>query len=181
MKVKTVYGKSLLIIILVLATLCVFLLVVIFKGKKPVWQSPFITATEIPVSFRTGIVKSTFGNDNFRRVLFTGSRSQLVVMSIPPEGEAGEETHKDTEQTLFFLSGSAEATLNNKPFLVGPGDVVVVTPGTRHNFRNTGSGSLKLYTVYSPPNHIDGRIHKTKADADADTADEAFGESEGVK
>jgi mannose-6-phosphate isomerase-like protein (cupin superfamily) len=65
--------------------------------------------------------------------------------------------------------------LNGETYPIKPGDVVVVTPGTRHNFKNTGSEALKLATVYAPPNHIDGRVHHTKADADADEEDEAFG------
>ena len=99
-------------------------------------------------------------------------------MSIPPGGEVGEETHHHVEQTLYFQSGTGEAMLDGVTYPVGHGVVVVVTPGTRHNFKNTGSEPLKIATVYAPPNHIDGRIHHTKADADADTADEAFGESQ---
>ena len=133
------------------------------------------------MSFHTNIIKETQENENFRRVLFTGSNSQLVVRSIPPGGEIGEETHKYTEQTLFFLSGTGEGELNGKKFPIGPGDVVVVVPGTKHNFRNTGDQDLKVYTVYAPPNHIDGRVHATKADADADTADEAVGETAPLK
>ncbi len=136
----------------------------------------FILSKEIPMSYHTNIVKDTEENENFRRVLFTGPNSQLVVMSIPPGGEVGEETHQYTEQTLFFLSGTGEAELDDKKFPVESGDVVVVVPGTKHNFRNTGTDNLKIYTVYAPPNHIDGRVHKTKADADADAADEAVGE-----
>ncbi len=132
---------------------------------------------KITMSYYGNIIKETVVNSNFRRVLFTGANSQLVVMSIPPGGVIGEETHEYTEQTLFFLSGTGEGILNDKKFLVGPGDVVVVVPGTKHNFQNTGTEDLKLYTVYAPPNHIDGRIHVTKADADADTLDEAVGEA----
>jgi mannose-6-phosphate isomerase-like protein (cupin superfamily) len=98
-------------------------------------------------------------------------------MEIPVGGEIGMEKHEHVEQTLFFLSGSAEAILNGKKESVVAGDVVVVTPGTEHNFVNTGTEPLKVCTVYAPPNHIDGRIHKTKADADADRVDEAVGES----
>ena len=130
------------------------------------------------MNYYTNIFNDTLENENFRRVLFTGSKSQLVIMSIPPGGEVGEETHKYTEQTLFFLSGTGEGMLDDKKFPIGPGDVVVVTPGIKHNFRTTGTEALKLYTVYAPPNHIDGRIHRTKADADADAADEAVGEPE---
>ena len=124
----------------------------------------------------TNIIKETESNTYFRKVLFTGTRSQLVVMSIPSGGEVGEETHKYTEQTLFFLSGTGKAILDGKESPIGAGDVVVVTPGTKHNFINTGTVPLKIYTVYAPPNHIDGRIHLTKAEADADAADEAIGE-----
>lgn len=133
------------------------------------------------MSYHTNIFKDAQNNTNFRQVLFTGKNSQLVVMSIPPGGEVGAETHKYTEQTLFFLSGTGEGNLDGKKFPIIPGDVVVVIPGTSHNFINTGTEDLKIYTVYAPPNHIDGRIHKTKADADADTADEAIGESAPLK
>lgn len=126
------------------------------------------------MSFRINIVEAAASNEFFRRVLFTGAKSQLVVMSIPPGGEVGEETHEHVEQTLYFQSGKGEGMLNGETFPVGTGDVVVVTPGTRHNFKNAGDMPLKIATVYAPPNHIDGRIHKTKADADADVEDEAF-------
>lgn len=129
------------------------------------------------MSYHTNILQKTEENEDFRRVLFTGRNSQLVVMSIPPGGEVGEETHAYTEQTLFFLSGTGEGTLDEEKFPISSGDVVVVVPGTKHNFRNTGSVPLKIYTVYAPPNHIDGRVHHTKVDADADVADEAVGES----
>lgn len=125
----------------------------------------------------THLLDQTIANTNFRTVLFTGAKSQLVLMSIPPGGEIGAETHKHVEQTLFFVSGKGEAILDGATQAFSAGDVVVVTPGVLHNFRNTGSEPLKLYTVYAPPNHIDGRVHATKADADADTADEAFGEA----
>ncbi len=131
----------------------------------------------IPMSYQTNIIKDTESNTYYRHVLFTGKNSQLVVMSIPPGGEVGEETHKYTEQILYFQSGTGEAYLNDKASPVGPGDVVVVVPGTKHNFKNTGTVPLIIYTTYAPPNHIDGRIQKTKAEADADTADEAVGET----
>jgi mannose-6-phosphate isomerase-like protein (cupin superfamily) len=133
------------------------------------------------MSYNTNIIQDTQKNKNFRRVLFTGKNSQLVVMSIPPRGEIGEETHKYAEQTLFFLSGTGEVILNDKVSPIGAGDVYVVSPGTKHNFRNTGAEDLKVYTVYAPPNHIDGRVHQTKADAKADVADEAVGEAPPVR
>lgn len=121
------------------------------------------------------IIEETQRNAHFRKVLFTGAQSQLVVMTIPPATEVGEETHDHVEQTLFFESGSGEAHLDGSIQPVTAGDVVVVTPGVRHNFLNTGSTPLRIFTVYAPANHIDGRVHETKVDADHDEEDEAFG------
>ncbi len=128
------------------------------------------------MAYQANVIKETQANNNFRRVLFTGQKSQLVVMSIPPGGEVGEEIHQHVEQILFFQSGQGKALLNGVESAIGVGDVVVVTPGTKHNFINTGSEPLKIYTIYAPPNHLDGRIHRTKAEAEADTEDEEFGD-----
>jgi mannose-6-phosphate isomerase-like protein (cupin superfamily) len=129
------------------------------------------------MSYITHISEEVESNSNFRKVLFTGEKSQLVVMDIPPGGEIGEEVHPHVEQTLFFLSGTGKAVIDGEETDVSAGDVAVVTPGAKHNFLNTGSESLKVATIYAPANHIDGRIHATKADADADTEDEEFGHS----
>lgn len=128
------------------------------------------------MSFHSHISKIVAENEDFRRVIFTGNKSQLVAMSIPPGGEVGAETHHHVEQTLYVQSGTGEGTFDEETFPVGAGDVLVVTPGTFHNVKNTGNEPLKIMTVYAPPNHIDGRVHHTKADADADAEDEAFGE-----
>lgn len=129
------------------------------------------------LSFQTNIVKATAENQDFRHVLFTGEKSQLVVMSIPAGGEVGEETHKYVEQILYFQSGTGQAILDGKTSPIAPGDVVVVTPGTLHNFINTGIVPMQITTTYSPPNHIDGRIQHTIADEKADTEDAAFGQA----
>ncbi len=135
-------------------------------------------STEIHLMpFQTNITKAAAENTDFRHVLFTGAKSQLVVMSIPPGGEVGQETHTHVEQILYFLSGTGEAILDGKTTPIGPGDVVVVTPGTQHNFKNTGTVPLQIFTTYAPPNHIDGRIQHTIEDEKADTADEAFGQA----
>lgn len=114
-------------------------------------------------------------NDNFREVIFTGKKSQLVVMSIPVGGEVGEEIHEGVEQTLYIVSGICDVVLDHNRTQVSGGDVIVVTPKTRHNFINTGNEVVKIITTYSPPNHIDGRIHKTIEEAEADIEDEEFG------
>jgi mannose-6-phosphate isomerase-like protein (cupin superfamily) len=129
-----------------------------------------------PMSYTINIIEETKQNTNFRKVLFTGEKSQLVVMCIPPQGEIGEETHAHVEQTLFFLQGTGKAMLDGQEHVLVAGDVVVVSPGVKHNVINTGSDDLKIYTIYSPANHIDGRVHKTKAEADKDDEDEVFGE-----
>lgn len=116
-------------------------------------------------------------NDNFREVLFTGAKSQLVVMSIPVGGEVGEEIHGHVEQTLYIVSGVCKVVLDGVDHTLSGGDVVVVTPGTKHNFINVGEDVVKIITTYSPPNHIDGRVHVTKEDADHDEEDEAVGDS----
>jgi mannose-6-phosphate isomerase-like protein (cupin superfamily) len=105
-------------------------------------------------------------NDAFRRVIVTGELAQVVVMTIQPGGEIGEETHEG-DQILFFVEGEGEAVLEGESEAVGPDDMVFVPAGTLHNFVNTGSGPLRLVTTYAPPEHPDGTVHQTKADADA--------------
>ena len=104
---------------------------------------------------------------DFRRVLWTGEHSQLVIMTVPPDGEIGEEVHEGIDQILTFVSGTGEARVGGEKKDVAPGDLVVVPSGVRHNFVNTGPNPLVLYTVYAPPEHADGAVHRTKAEADA--------------
>ncbi|WP_091459118.1 cupin domain-containing protein [Micromonospora inyonensis] len=103
---------------------------------------------------------------DFRRVLWTGQQTQLVIMTIPPGGEIGEEVHEDTDQILTFVSGTGEARVADETKAVNQGDLVVVPAGTKHNFVNTGPNPLVLYTVYGPPEHADQVVHRTKEEAD---------------
>jgi mannose-6-phosphate isomerase-like protein (cupin superfamily) len=103
---------------------------------------------------------------DFRRVLWTGEHTQLVIMTIPPGGEIGEEVHEDTDQILTFVSGTGEARVSGEKRKVAQGDLVVVPAGRKHNFVNTGENPLILYTVYGPPEHADGAVHATKEEAD---------------
>ncbi|HEX8139302.1 MAG TPA: cupin domain-containing protein [Pyrinomonadaceae bacterium] len=105
-------------------------------------------------------------NENFRQVLFTTELSQLVLMAIAAGEEIGEETHEGIDQVLAFVAGEGEAVIEGERLPVRAGSVVVVPSGTRHNFVATGGSPLKLYTVYAPPEHPDGTIHRTKAEAD---------------
>jgi len=102
---------------------------------------------------------------DFRRVLWTGEHSQLVIMTIPPDGEIGEEIH-EVDQILTFVSGTGEARVSGQTRKVNQGDLVVVPAGHRHNFTNEGPNPLVLYTIYGPPEHADGAVHKTKEEAD---------------
>ncbi len=101
-------------------------------------------------------------NTNFRKVIYTGPKSQLVLMSIPPGGDIGLETHPSTDQILFFVEGVGNAVLNGEVQPIAKHSVVFVPAGTEHNFTNTGGEDLKLYTVYAPPQHPDGTIQATK-------------------
>lgn len=112
------------------------------------------------------IKKVTKENTNFRKVLSTGEYSQLVAMSIPVGGDIGEEVHPTTDQILFFVEGDGEAILNGETKPVVEDSVVFVPAGTIHNFKNVGDKDLKLFTVYAPPEHADGTVHKTKEDAE---------------
>ena len=121
------------------------------------------------------IEKDTLENDNFRRVVFTGAHSQLVFMSLPVGCDIGEEVHPHVDQFFRIESGVGKVVIDGEEMELGDGVAVVVPAGAKHNFINTGDTPLKIYTIYSPANHIDGRVHVTKEDAIADTEDEEFG------
>ena len=106
-------------------------------------------------------------NEDFRREVMTGPHSQVVLMSVEPGSEIGEEVHDDVDQVLVFVEGTGEAVLEGQASGVEPGSLVFVPAGTRHNFVNRGDTALKLYTVYSPPEHPEGTVHHTKEEADA--------------
>ncbi len=118
------------------------------------------------------IEEKTLQNDFFREVLFTAPHSQLVVMSLLPNEEIGMEVHSDVDQFLRIEEGEGKAILNGEEHIISDGFAIVVPAGTEHNVINTSSDKkLKLYTIYSPAEHRDKTIHKTKAEALADTED----------
>jgi mannose-6-phosphate isomerase-like protein (cupin superfamily) len=114
------------------------------------------------------IENTTLKNKYFRQVLFTGKHSQLVVMSLQPSEDIGNEVHPNVDQFFRIEEGKAKFVFDGKEeHLAGAGDAVVVPAGTYHNVINpSATEPLKLYTVYSPPNHPDGTVHKTKAEAE---------------
>ncbi len=112
------------------------------------------------------IEKKTLKNTNFREVVFTGKHAQLVVMCLKPNEDIGFEVHSTVDQFFRVEEGEAKFVLAGKEHLVHSGDAVVVPAGTRHNVINASPKlPLKLYTLYSPPNHPAGTVHETKADA----------------
>ena len=112
------------------------------------------------------IETDTLENADFRKVIFTGKHSQLVLMALKPGEEIGEEVHETVDQFFRFEKGQGKVFINDDQFDVKDGDAAVVPAGAKHNVINTGSEDLKLYTVYSPANHPFGTVHATKAEAD---------------
>ena len=124
-------------------------------------------------AFITNIEKDTQENDFFRKVIFTAKHCQLVLMSLKPSEEIGDEVHDTVDQFFRFESGEGKVVVGGEEQAVGDGSVVIIPAGTNHNIINTSTENpLKLYTLYSPPNHQDGTIHKTKEEAEA--SDEHF-------
>lgn len=118
--------------------------------------------------YTTNIETLSLENDNFRKVLYTDKNSQLVIMSLLPSEDIGEEVH-DVDQFLRIERGAGVAILNDISHDIADGSVIIVPAGTKHNIINSASGSMKLYSLYMPPHHRDGVIHKTKAEGEADS------------
>jgi mannose-6-phosphate isomerase-like protein (cupin superfamily) len=114
------------------------------------------------------IEKLSLENDNFRQVLYTDKNSQLVLMSLLAGEEIGEEVH-DVDQFLRVERGAGTAILDDISHDIADGSAIIVPAGTKHNIINTGSDFMKLYTLYMPPHHRDGVVHKTKVEGETDT------------
>lgn len=123
-------------------------------------------------SFIKNIELETLENDNFRKVLYTGNYGQVVVMSLLPNEDIGLETHEKTDQFFRVESGEGKVVIDTEEYIISDGFAIVVPAGSEHNIINTSNeNSLKLYTIYMPAHHKDGVVHKTKAEAEADTED----------
>jgi mannose-6-phosphate isomerase-like protein (cupin superfamily) len=116
--------------------------------------------------FIGNIKKAAKDNEFFRKVLFTGANSQLVLMSLEPHEEIGEEVHS-VDQMIYVVDGEGDVALDGKAEEFKKGDAVFVPAGVKHNVINTDDEAMKLFTLYAPPQHADGTIHRTKADAEA--------------
>jgi mannose-6-phosphate isomerase-like protein (cupin superfamily) len=118
--------------------------------------------------FVTNIEQDTLANEDFRRVLFTGPHTQLVLMTLQPGEDIGRETHEGIDQFIRVESGEGKALLDGTQHQLGDGSAVVIPAGVEHNIINTSSSTrLRLYTLYSPPEHADGTVHRTKREAEA--------------
>ena len=118
--------------------------------------------------FVANLEAETLANTDFRRVLYTGKYSQLVLMRLKPKEEIGEETHDDVDQFFRFEEGDGVVVIDGTKHVVQNGSGVIVPNGARHNVINTsGTKDLRLYTIYSPPEHMDKVVRKTKQEAEA--------------
>ena len=118
--------------------------------------------------FKTNIEKGTLENSNFRKVLYTGKHSQLVLMSLRPKEDIGMEVHAENDQFFRFEAGEGKVIINGNEYQVGDGVAIIVPAGAKHNIINTSdSKELKLYTIYSPPHHKNGIVRATKKEAEA--------------
>jgi mannose-6-phosphate isomerase-like protein (cupin superfamily) len=122
--------------------------------------------------FKENIEQLTLENSNFRKVLYTGKNSQLVLMSLQPQEEIGMEVHNENDQFFRFESGQGMVVIDGNEYTVADGDAVVVPSGAQHNVVNTSdSEELKLYTIYSPAHHKDGIVRATKEEAESNEED----------
>ncbi|KKR09862.1 MAG: hypothetical protein UT37_C0009G0013 [Parcubacteria group bacterium GW2011_GWA2_39_18] len=118
--------------------------------------------------FCANIENETLGNQNFRKVLYTGKHSQLVLMSLKPLGEIGMEVHLDNDQFFRFEKGEGKCLIDGHEYVISDGVAIVVPAGAQHNIINTSATEeLKLYTIYSPAHHQDGVVRATKEEAEA--------------
>jgi mannose-6-phosphate isomerase-like protein (cupin superfamily) len=120
--------------------------------------------------FFANIEKETLENGNFRRVLYTGKHSQLVLMSLKPQEEIGMEVHEENDQFFRFEKGEGKCLIDGNEYDLKDGAAIIVPAGAEHNIINTSeTDELKLYTIYSPAHHQEGVVRSTKAEAEADS------------
>jgi mannose-6-phosphate isomerase-like protein (cupin superfamily) len=124
--------------------------------------------------FLTNIEEDTLANQDYRRVIFTGEHTQLVLMTLPPGVDIGRETHKGHDQFIRVEAGTGEVLMDGRVQPISDGSAFVIPSGVEHNVTNTSADEpLRLYTLYSPPEHPDGTIQQTKADEQAEKSREA--------
>jgi mannose-6-phosphate isomerase-like protein (cupin superfamily) len=153
----------------ILATAGTAILCAVAVAQQGEFGRPMQAKTEsgaVMRGFVENIENLTDGNSNFRRVLYTGKNLQLVLMTLKPSEDIGEEVHAGTDQFFRIEKGKGEVRINGEPTKIKAGDAVLVPAGARHNVVNTGDEPLRLYTLYAPPQHRDGTVQATKAEAE---------------
>lgn len=118
------------------------------------------------MAFKTNIEQDTLNNENYRQVLFTGEKMQLVVMSLKVGEDIPMEVHHDIDQFIRIEKGQAYVKIGEEEFNLKDDDVIIIPAGNDHYVKNTGEGELKLYSIYATPEHAPGTIHRTKEEAD---------------
>ncbi|MCH5685632.1 cupin domain-containing protein [Niabella sp. W65] len=121
--------------------------------------------------FNANIEQLTLANENFRKVLYTSTHMQLVLMSLLPGQEIGEEIHKENDQFFRFEQGTGKCVIDGNEYVVTDGDAIIIPSGAKHNVINTGVDALKMYTIYAPPHHKDGIVRATKKEAEENEED----------
>lgn len=144
------------------------LLLFFFSIKSPAFGKASVTG------FMGNIEEITKANKSFRKVIYTGKKLQLVLMTLKPGEEIGLEMHKDTDQFFRIESGKGEVLINGKKSSIRENDSIFVPSGSKHNITNTGNSPLQLYTLYGPPNHKDQIIHETKQQAAESKKEDKF-------
>jgi mannose-6-phosphate isomerase-like protein (cupin superfamily) len=124
------------------------------------------SANSSKAGFHTNIERDTLDNTNYRKVLYTGDHMQLVLMTLKPNEDIGEEIHHENDQFFRFEGGSGKCIINERTYDVSDGDAIIIPAGSKHNIINTGSSPLQMYTLYSPPHHKDGISFESKEDAE---------------
>ncbi|CAN5209249.1 cupin domain-containing protein [soil metagenome] len=139
-----------------------YIILVLIASITVTGESKMANNQEPKKPFHGDIIDIVKKNDFFRKEVITGNNSQVVVMSIPAGGDIGEETHPSIDQTFFFVQGHGSAIINGKSSDIAPNHLIFVPAGTKHNFKNTGTEALKLFTIYAPPQHKPGTVQKDK-------------------
>ena len=121
--------------------------------------------------FHTNIEQDTLSNNNFRKVLYTAKNMQLVLMTLQPGEDIGEEVHLDNDQFFRIEEGNGLCIINDNEYEISDDDIVIIPQGSNHNIINTGKKPLRMYTIYAPPHHLDTIVHTTKEEAEANDED----------
>ena len=139
----------------------------LFEAEMSISTSPVeLNSISNKKGFKTNIEDETLENDSFRKVLYTAKNMQLVLMTLKPGEDIGEEVHNNIDQFFRIEAGNGKSIINNNEYELSDGDIIIVPQGSKHNIINTGNVALQMYTIYTPPNHQDGIEFASKEEAE---------------